>query len=834
MPHQEPKRVPSSLTLGGFDANRFEPHNISFDLGSNQSPQVAINQLSVRSSPASGSGVRDPWNGEPHVLLNASQADLFVVDSSTPFLWLPPDVCQQFETALGLTYDDRLELYTFGSNNTQRQTLLDRNLSFHFQLADAPGSSKSIGLNLSYDAFDLQLSYPNRDFVKYKNATQFTPPLRYFPLRKAQNSTQYTIGRAFLQETYLKVDYERNNFSIYQAMFNSDPANNMWLQEINRPSNSTWKGPASLSTGLAGGAVAGIVVGGLVALISFSVIFWCCKRRRGPRGHGYVKEKDQPKKRGFPSSDTKFFRWLFGVPEREMPAEIGGSHRFALEAPEGRSFTELPTNKQHASTDTSGSEPTAVDMHLHGKAVNAIGHDPDKPVELPYRMSHRFYDDDMAGRATSRGIFDSAKPPTIRFEPASDRTPYHAMRPGRPLGRQDTADTQRTAGISSPSSSSDNSRVQGEGSSPVFIVSPVTPGTGTAEGQYSSLLSVARRAAWYVTNEDPDPNTGTNQTQQSEESGISGISPEDSVSQGEMSRRSTVSPIEESPSLPTVSTIQEGIEPDEQSDFGTNDSRRDTIVVRNSAQYQLPLPQSSLPLQLQLHSQPRPPASRTPRIMSTSNPYRALLSPIPPTPSPDLHPATGLGRVPTISSSNYDHDTLTTMTQTPAITQTPTMTRTPAMPQSEPQTHTTAQAQAQAQMQEPDAAVTRQIRNSLQQGFTFSFNFRESTAQALTRTPASTNGGASGWTNGGTNGTMGTEQSTYSPARWIEFWRTGRDPREPRRGRGGSESPSRSQSRSQSRRVSRYSYGRDGRGGGGYVPEYRAGGRSNRRSGLGG
>src|ERR1019366_4883174 len=48
---------------------------------------------------------------------------------------------------------------------------------------------------------------------------------RYFPLKRAANDSQTTLGRAFLQEAYLIVDYERSNFSLYQRNWdaNSQP-----------------------------------------------------------------------------------------------------------------------------------------------------------------------------------------------------------------------------------------------------------------------------------------------------------------------------------------------------------------------------------------------------------------------------------------------------------------------------------------------------------------------------------------------------------------------------------------------------------------------------------
>jgi len=43
--------------------------------------------------------------------------------------------------------------------------------------------------------------------------------LRYFPLKRADNDTQYTLGRVFLQNAYVIANYEFFNFSVHQAIY---------------------------------------------------------------------------------------------------------------------------------------------------------------------------------------------------------------------------------------------------------------------------------------------------------------------------------------------------------------------------------------------------------------------------------------------------------------------------------------------------------------------------------------------------------------------------------------------------------------------------------------
>ena len=465
------------MVLGGFDANRFEPHNITFNLDPNQNPVVALNEITVTARPLPSSNVSAGWSNNSLTLLGSSEEpNLFAIDSSTPYLWLPEAVCSEFERAFGLIYDDSVQLYTFGSNTTQHEVLVGWNMTFQFVLADLQGSSNLVSLSLPYEAFDLQLSYPYPGL----NVTQSSPPTDYFPLRKAANSTQYTIGRTFLQETYLKVDYERNNFSIFQATFSPNALADTNLISITRPKNSTFAGPEVVTPKpiLSKAGIAGVVVGGAIALISLiCLIVLYIRFRQGNTTHGYVRDKEGEDQRRKKTSSSRFLRWVFRLPKQETPTEIGGSDRFAFEAPTGRECMELPAKT--SKSELEGSEPntpeyTEADCRSTGKVINAIGHDPDEPVELPYCSSVQgYYEPETSPRAW---ISDSA-PAKVKL-----------LRDLHGLSRQNT---HTTAGISSPSNTP--SKRSSKDVSPTFIVSPITPRDASPE--FSSLSTIARRKA---------------------------------------------------------------------------------------------------------------------------------------------------------------------------------------------------------------------------------------------------------------------------------------------------------------------------------------------------
>lgn len=109
------------------------------------------------------------------------------IDSTTPFIWLPESVCLLFEKTFSLKLDTASNYYLL--TEEQHSLLLKTNPSITFSLSDTPDGVQDVNITLPYAAFDLTVEYPI-----------VTQPTYYFPLRKAANETQYTLGRTFLQE----------------------------------------------------------------------------------------------------------------------------------------------------------------------------------------------------------------------------------------------------------------------------------------------------------------------------------------------------------------------------------------------------------------------------------------------------------------------------------------------------------------------------------------------------------------------------------------------------------------------------------------------------------
>lgn len=124
---------------------------------------------------------------EPKDLL--SEGILTFVDSTVPHIWLPVSACTAFEDAFGIQHNQQSDLYLV--NDTLHDTLLAQNASVTLVIGNDVRGGDTVRITLPYLSFDLEASYESL------NGTT----RRYFPLRRAANDTQYTLGRTFLQES---------------------------------------------------------------------------------------------------------------------------------------------------------------------------------------------------------------------------------------------------------------------------------------------------------------------------------------------------------------------------------------------------------------------------------------------------------------------------------------------------------------------------------------------------------------------------------------------------------------------------------------------------------
>ncbi|UNI21949.1 hypothetical protein JDV02_007888 [Purpureocillium takamizusanense] len=270
-----------SATLGGFDIKRFVSHDNRFTLD----PKEGIPRPLVRGIQVAVNNVDDKpkhWSSMTEILSDWSSSFTAIVDSSTPHLWLPEEVCNRFVHALNITYNDTYGLYTLTNDQYRSFTSKDA-VQFTFSLTSydnhdnfglplqVPGV---VNITLPLKAFVSLLEYPYHSQIKYGD-----PAVPYFNLKRTKGKT-FILGRSFLQEAYLITRFDSAAYSIHQARFPAE--GDAELQAVKQPNNSPYPGPPPPKTeGLSTGQMVGIAVGVvLLCVVMISALCLYCRRRK--------------------------------------------------------------------------------------------------------------------------------------------------------------------------------------------------------------------------------------------------------------------------------------------------------------------------------------------------------------------------------------------------------------------------------------------------------------------------------------------------------------------------------------------------------------------------
>lgn len=297
--YQDPK-VFGSLTLGGYDSNRFAPNNITVSFGADQSRDLLVGIQSITTDAASSP------------LLSTGIAAF--LDSMIPDLWLPVEVCTAFERAFNLTWSNDTGMYSL--TDDQHKKLVAKNANVTFKIGGSAQGGDSVNIVMPYGAFDLV--WTGSGF----NST------RYFPLQRAQNSTQYTLGRAFFQQAYVIADYDRSHFTVAPALFPATLLGQKIVPVLSPGTSSSSDQKSAFGTG----AIAGIAVGAVALLAAILLIVLIIRRRRT---HKPPQEPQPPV-----GADT-------GMTENYLKAELD-----TTEVPKAELGSEMiHANKPHAELD---------------------------------------------------------------------------------------------------------------------------------------------------------------------------------------------------------------------------------------------------------------------------------------------------------------------------------------------------------------------------------------------------------------------------------------------------------------------------------------------------
>ena len=199
-PYRQPASY-GSLTLGGYDRSRLQKKRLP-------GATFAFNGLLNRELRVTLRSISSSDNPDTQLLLPTPHNTF--LDSGIPHLWLPLESCQAFQKTFNLIYNDSANMYSI-PDDTHAQNL-QRNVSVTFDLRDTNNEK----------AQNVSIAFPYASFALADKSGKAGNTTRYFPIRVANDPSEYTLGRVFFQEAYVIANYEHKNFSVSQVAFPED------------------------------------------------------------------------------------------------------------------------------------------------------------------------------------------------------------------------------------------------------------------------------------------------------------------------------------------------------------------------------------------------------------------------------------------------------------------------------------------------------------------------------------------------------------------------------------------------------------------------------------
>ncbi|KAK4179594.1 aspartic peptidase domain-containing protein [Triangularia setosa] len=338
------KQVYGQLVFSGYDTSRFRENSVSFSLAEDITRNLVVAVQSIS------------YSGSNSATLLSDPIEMFI-DSTDPNIWLPEEACEAFEEAFGLELDDESGLYLV--NETHRNRLLDSDAQVSFRLSDVRSGGDTVTIVLPYAAFDLTAKVPLVANSRH-----------YFPLRRANSSSQYTLGRTFLQEAYLSVDYERKTFNVSSCVWNQGAEEKIVaITSPDDPDADLSSPTSSSSSGLSDGAIAGIVVGAVlgVALIAGGIALCFLRKRRKWIGSTYAAREPEP-------DESVLKGPVFNSPSFRHASEStqNGSGSMPFSAADVSGARSTPTTTDHSRSGSGPSPATGVSPNDTGTSGGTV------------------------------------------------------------------------------------------------------------------------------------------------------------------------------------------------------------------------------------------------------------------------------------------------------------------------------------------------------------------------------------------------------------------------------------------------------------------------------
>ena len=290
-------RLPLSLWFGGYDASRIVGPVLSRSFTAEMQFEIDLFDIGIG---VDDGGSPFPYSSQSGFLASGNYSILdsisVAIYPATPYLNLPYSTCAAIAKELPVTYSSQYGLYFWNVQDPQCTKIVNSPtyLSFIFY--------SNMTIKVLFKLLNLTLEAP-----------LISEPTQYFPCQPPQSplASSYSLGRAFLQAAFVRVNWESGNGKWFLAQApgpdignvpNQMPITSTTISATPDDWASTWKGeltplllpgaassspsisaharPTEKSRHLAPGADAGIAIGATCAFMIALIIDLICYRRR--------------------------------------------------------------------------------------------------------------------------------------------------------------------------------------------------------------------------------------------------------------------------------------------------------------------------------------------------------------------------------------------------------------------------------------------------------------------------------------------------------------------------------------------------------------------------
>jgi hypothetical protein len=290
--------IEPSLVLGGYDRSRCLTEPIT-----STNSTFRLHGISLASQSYPFTSLMTNGSSSQNVSVKLDAPLQVLANPGVPYLYLPADTCNAIAQHIPVTYNDNFGLYMWNTTDPKYKNITQTLTYLTLALSGTDNTQQDI--NIPFALLDLTLEYPLT-----------TTETHYFPcspFSPAASNQPYHLGRAFLQAALLAQNWETNTTWLSQApgpdatnpstpvtiagshvsiaaMPNPPPWIGTWNKTLKADYPLSQNAAAGSIGSLAGGTIAGIVIGAVAAVVIIAAVILVIvrRRRRSKAGYGDV------------------------------------------------------------------------------------------------------------------------------------------------------------------------------------------------------------------------------------------------------------------------------------------------------------------------------------------------------------------------------------------------------------------------------------------------------------------------------------------------------------------------------------------------------------------